>query len=155
MQIYWQNLNQREQGMVICATTITLLYLFYSLLFSPLNTAVKNKAKLLHEKQHTINWMLEVQPRIALTTAKKITSNELLTIISKKISVESFAQFPGQLQQTSAGEVLISFEKAPYIMVIQLLWNLQEEYVFNIKQIFMEKTPVAGVIKAAITLSVM
>uniref|UniRef100_UPI0018DB3975 type II secretion system protein GspM n=1 Tax=Legionella tunisiensis TaxID=1034944 RepID=UPI0018DB3975 len=72
-----------------------LFYLFYLLLYSPLTTAVSNKAAQLSEKQQTLTWMQQVhqQPK-KQKIQQSINNAKLLTLIGNQLGTGSLRFFP-------------------------------------------------------------
>lgn len=150
---YWQQWNDRERIMVVAAVLCALIYAFYLLIYSPLTTAVNNKTKQLAEKTDTLLWMKEAAKQRHPQQAPETTSNsKLLVIITSQLG-EQLKHFPYQLQQTAGGDIQLSFEQIPYAAAMQWLWTLNQHYKISLKQMRMDKTDTAGVIKWSVVIA--
>lgn len=150
---YWTNLNERERLLVAVGSITALIYLIYSLIFSPLSEAVNSRTLQLKEKQETLAWMQSIhqQPKNS-KTPQSIGNAKLLALIGNQLNESSFHSFTYQLQQTGAGEIQLSFERVPFNPFLSWLWALNESYAITLKQCLIEQTKTAGVVKLLIIL---
>jgi general secretion pathway protein M len=154
MRTYWANLNERERWIGGLGVACLLIYLFYLLIYSPLNTAVTNGRQQLIEKKETLAWMKDVQHQISNNKkANSINRNKLLTIIAAQLGNKPLQTFPYQLQQTSQGEIQLSFDEVPYSLFLKWLWALNQEYIIVINQLSAERTKTSGLVKLNIVIS--
>lgn len=154
MITYWTHLNEREKKMVGAAVIFSLVFVYYSLLYAPLSSGVREKTQLLQEKSSTLDWMKKAQKQKSTTLSKKTLDNsQLLTLLTSQLKDNKRLQFPFQVQQTSTGEIQLSFEKVPFNLFIEWLAQLNEHYYINIKQLNANKTDTPGITHLTLTLS--
>ncbi|RAP36935.1 MULTISPECIES: type II secretion system protein GspM [Legionella] len=154
MMNFWQNLSERDRLTLSIGLVFTVAYLFYLLIYSPLNTAVVSKTNQLEDKQKTLVWMKQINQRPRNSKEPEMINNgRLLSIISTQLSNTPFKTFAYQLQQTGPGDIQISYDKVPYTQFLQWLWQLNTDYAVILKQLSIDKTETAGVVKLTITLS--
>lgn len=146
---YWNNLNDRERLLAVIAGLLGLGYLLYLLVFSPLDKALTNRKQDLLEKKETLTWLQTIDaPSSQQSKKQQVLSNaQLLAQIGDQLAKSSFKQSSYQLQQTSAGEIQLSFEKVPFNPFLTWFWNLSADYAITIKQLSVEKTETAGIVK--------
>ena len=151
---YWQGLTNREKIMGVIGTALTLIFLLYQLVISPLLTTRAQQEAQLREKKMTLAFMQEAQKENLTGTQKKtINNNQLLTLIATQLATESFTKYPDHLQLTEEGNIQISFEKVPYPLFTKWLWTLQQENKqISLKQVSFEQTDTTGVIKVLVLL---
>lgn len=154
MRNYWNNLNERERWMASIGSLCILFYLFYLLLYSPLTTAVSNKAAQLSEKQQTLAWMQQVrqQPK-KQKVQQSINNAKLLTLIGNQLGTGSLRRFPYQLQQTGTGDIQLSYELVPFNQFLSWFWTLNNNYAIVLKQFSAERTSTAGVVKLQLVIT--
>lgn len=151
---YWNNLNERERWLTGIGSVITLIYLFYLLIYSPLTTSVNDKSKQLIEKQQTLSWMQQVrQLPLNKKTKRSISNTKLLTVIGNQLNEKNFQPFPYQLQLTGPGDIQLSFEHVPYKQLLLWLWTLNNDYAITLKQFTADRSETAGVIKLLIVIT--
>lgn len=155
MNKFWQNLNERERWMVGMAFLAVMAWVFYALLYSPVLEELETNTALLKEKMADLQWMKQLNPAsIQESSQKKVSNNQLITLIATELKNTNVQKFPYQLQQTSSGEIQLSFEKVPFQYIITWLAKLKENYRFTIKQFTVEKTETPGLTRFLLILSV-
>nr|WP_282596075.1 GspM family type II secretion system protein LspM [Legionella pneumophila] len=140
--------------MVIVAGVSLFIYGYYLLLYAPLSNQVNQKSTQLIEKTETLEWMKQVRMQKRSTKRKESVDNsQLLTILASQLKNNKTLKFPYQLQQTSSGDVQLTFDAVPFQNFIQWLAKINEVYSINIKQFDVEKTSTPGVTRLMIILS--
>ena len=154
MKAYWNSLNERERLVLSIGVGFCCCYLFYLLFYAPLARAVHNNARQLIEKQQTLVWLEQVRH---LHKAKKVpetlSSAKLLTVLAEQLNTTSFTQFPYQLKQTGVSDIQLIFEQVPYNAFIHWLSTINDKYTVSIKQLTIERTKTAGVVKLMVIIS--
>lgn len=154
MNKFWQNLNERERWMTGIAIAALASYIYYALLYSPIIEHLETNTELLQEKRVDLQWMKQTNPaNISNKAQKKVSNSQLITLISTELKNNNSLKFPYQLQQTSTGEIQLSFEKVPFQQMISWLASLKEQYRFIIKQFNVERTETAGLTRLLLILS--
>lgn len=154
MTDYFNNLNEREKWMVVGGGICFIAFLYYALLYSPLKTAVVQQSNQLVEQTSTLAWMNKVKQEGHLFDKKKTLDNgQLLTLVSTQLKVDQTLNSPFQLEQTSSGDVQLSFDEVPFNLFITWLAKINKTYSITIKQFDVQKTKTAGVTKLLIILS--
>lgn len=154
MKSYLNTLNERDRWALIGGAFCLGLYLFYLFLYHPLSNSVSEKSILLAEKTQTLDWMRQIQREGHSAKSKKVVDNgQLLTILATALKNNRTLNFPYQLQQTSSGDIQLSFERVPFKLFITWLAKIDEQYKILVKQLEVEKTDTPGVTHLAIILS--
>jgi len=148
LKTYWSQLNDRERVMMIVAGGCLLLYVYYALFYSTLDLAVQQKKDQVIEARSTWMWMQSVKQRDMHTKSLQTLSNgQLLTVFGQQLNQTSFQSYPYQLEQTSSGDIQLSFDQIPYHVFVTWLRNMTQHYAFTIKQLNMDKTDATGIVK--------
>lgn len=151
---YWNNLNIRERWAAIIGGGAALLYIFYAFVYSPLADAVTDKSIQLTEKQSTLAWMKQVKKTSStVDKPKPINNSRLLTMIATNLRADNYQKFTHELQQTGQGDIQLSFERVPYNLFLTWLWQLYSGYTISLKQVSIEKTDTAGVVKVLVIIA--
>ncbi len=154
MKSYLNNLNERERRMVFTALLVVVAYIYYALLYTPLAQGVEEKKRLLQEKVVTLAWMKKVQLQHVSTQKKQsIDNSQLLTLIANQLKNDTTLQFPYKLQQTSSGEIQLSYDKVPFNLFIEWLAKINERYYINVKQLSANKTTTPGITQIMLVIS--
>ena len=154
MKTYLMNLNEREQWMIFGAAVVVFIYIYYMFLYSPLITKVEQRTKQFKEKKATLVCMEHIKQQKPNNSNKQLVDNgKLLTLLATQLKNSTLLRFPYQLQQTSAGEIQLSFEQVPFKFFIQWLLQVDMKYSINMKQLEMNKTATPGMAQIMIVLS--
>jgi len=154
MKKYWQNLNDREQKMLVIAGVFTVLYLTYLLLFAPIIKAVDNKKNQLSLKKETLSWLEQAQKQQHETVRqKKLSNSQLLTLLSHQLKANKLVDFPHQIEQTGSGDIQISFDSVPFKNIFQWLEQLNKGYTVQIKQLNVERKESPGTVKLTLVIT--
>jgi len=74
MKAWWQQLNNREQRLVAAVSVVVFIFLFYSLVWQPLNESIAKSTKKLARQQTLLSWVSSETQRYKL--AKGNSSNK-------------------------------------------------------------------------------
>lgn len=154
MKTYLSTLNEREKLMVFSAVFCVLFYVYYFLLYSPLVFKVKERTEQLIEKSQTLEWMNKVaQKKPSSETKQSLDNGQLLTLLDSKLKDSPALKYPYNVQQTSSGEVQISFDKVPFNSFIEWLTQINQHYIIKVKQLEVNKTDTPGISQLMIVIS--
>lgn len=154
MTNYLANLNERERRMLYIGGVCLSIYLLYALIYSPLVSRVSQGKQQLVEKQATLAWMQEKRQQPLNTGVQRtINSSQLLTVIASQLQNKPFQKFAHQLQQTSQGDVELSFDTVPYTPVLRWFWELENQFAITLKQFEVHSSAKAGLVKLRMVLA--
>lgn len=154
MKTYLNSLNDREKWMVIGAGLCLILYVYYLFLYEPLHQKITQKSEHYIEKVDTLEWMKTINQTYHPAKSKQTLDNsKLLTLIASQLKEKETLKVPSQIQQTSAGEIQITFDEVPFTLFIHWLIQLNEQYQIIIKQFEVDRTDKPGVTHLMIILS--
>lgn len=154
MKAYIENLNEREKWMVITAILCIFVYAYYFFAYAPLKKQVLLKSEQLIEKNNTLLWM-KALPKYHpndKATFLKVDNSQLIALIAKQLKTSSISKFSYQLQQTTSGDIQLSFETVPYNTYIEWLVRINQNYSIVVKQFNSEKQAKPGFIHTTLLL---
>ena len=145
----WKNLNEREQAGLGVAGLFCVIYFFYLIIYSPLISAVANKNQQLQDKRETLAWMQKIQQQYHQVNKKtnSFDNGKLLALIASELNNPTFKVFTYHMEQTSSGDIQLSFEKIPYNAFITWLSKISHQYTIHIKTLHIEHTKTPGLVK--------
>ena len=82
-----------------------------------------------------------------------LSTSKLLTVLADRLNQTSFKQYPYQLQQTGVSDIQLVFDQVPYNPFVSWLWDINEQYAIAIKQLIIDRTETAGVVKLIIVIA--
>jgi len=151
---YLSTLNEREKWMVLGAALCIFVYIYYLLLYSPLASQVEARQVQLIEKMQTLEWLNKVKNIKSTKKVKQSVDNsQLLTLLATQLKNSTTLRFPYQLQQTSSGEIQLSFDQVPFKVFMEWLVNINNKYNINIKQFDVNKSATPGITQLMIILN--
>lgn len=156
MKQFWQQLNERDQSVLLVGGIIVCLYLIYLLIYSPLNNKVEHLEKDNHYQQELLTWIKQAKKSNKPTQQLEkqiITKDNALIKISQLINSHPTTKFPYQIQQTLSGKIQLSFEQVPFKMLMNSLIQLSKRTTIRIDQFSVFKTAKSGMVKSTIILS--
>lgn len=154
MKEHWDNLNERERWIVIGGLIFCGFYLFYVLIYSPLNSAIHGKTLQLQDKKDTLVWMQQVKSQYKpQQPLQSLGSGQLLTVLAEQLNTAAFKHFPYRLQQVGKGDIQLLFERVPYNTLVEWLWSFSKKYAITLQQLTIERVETSGLVKAMVILS--
>lgn len=154
MKSYLNSLNERERWTLIGGILCVVLYCYYLFLYEPFANKIRLKSTQLIEKTATLAWMEQVRlTHRAAPTKKAISHTQLLTLLAKQLKEANSLKFPYQLQQTSSGDIQLTFDEVPFGALIAWLMELNQNYALAIKQFDASKLDTAGMVKLTMLIS--
>lgn len=157
---WWSNLATRERRMVSIGGSLTFIFIFYQLLWSPYTVYVNDLRERIIVQQKTLAWMqaadaeLSVSTAVNRPTAVKTTPIVLLSLIKKQINQFGLSQSLKQLKQNSSDSVEIQFQKVNFDKMISLIIDTLDEQAVTITQMTVNPDKGIGVVNANIILKV-
>ncbi len=154
MKTYLSTLNERERWMLLAAGLCLIFYCYYLFFYSPLSYQVTQKSKQLEEKTATLEWMQKVRQQSQVSKTKKVVDNtQLLAILATQLKNDTTLKFPYQLQQTSTGDIQLTFDAVAFNLFIVWLEKFNRRYAITLKQFNAEHTTTPGVAHVMILIS--
>ncbi len=151
---YFEQLNERERRWLLVASIFLGLYLFYSLIYSPIKSLVQQKKVILQENKQTLQWMEQVYVRQKnIKPPESLSKEKLLTVLTNSLKTSKLKDFAYQLEQTSDEDIKLSFSKVPYNELVNWLWQFCGRYSLTVKLFSASSKDSSGVINVSVVLS--
>lgn len=144
------SINDRERLALLIGALCILIYLFYALVYRPLHTAVLDNRNQLKEKKETLAWMQTINKLpLRHSPPQAVSSSKLLTIMANELSRPPLKAFPVRLQQTSQGDIQLTFDSVPYLAFLKWLWLFNQHYTIGLKQVLIVKSNTPGLVNVS------
>ncbi|MGJ8692016.1 MAG: type II secretion system protein GspM [Thalassotalea sp.] len=146
MKDRWQALNQREQHLVIAMACFVGVFLFYLVIWQPVNDGIAAKEKKVKRQQELVVWMNDKKSAYtAANTGSQNNRNESLsTIVNRSASKQGIAIARVQPQ---GDEINISIDEVSFNILMDWLKNMAVTDGVSVKSVDLAKTDVKGVVK--------
>ena len=158
MKEWWENLQSREQNMVLLATIVSVIFLFYLIAWSPLVTARDNKRQQVENNQQLLSWMTAKSSEIKqlkLTNPnllKKDSKRSLLAIVDSLANQLGLRAAIKRIEPDGPHKATIWIEEMNFDALIHLLGQLDKRSNVKVNQADVSKLDQPGVVKAKIVL---
>lgn len=151
IKTYIDQLNHREKFLVIGTGIFVLLCVLYFGVYEPLTNQKIESQRMLADKQQTLAWMKQVSQFAGRSSRQAIQSNsQLLTVLTEQLSKPELEAFRYQLQQSSSGNVQLSYDSVPFNQFTQWLLQFQSTFSVNIERLTATKEDKAGMVQITV-----
>lgn len=147
MKAWWQQLNNREQQLVLVMSVVMAIFILYSLIWQPLNQSlVDGKAKL-SRQQALLTWVEEGSERYlqAKRAGAASRSNASLSSIINRTSRQSNITITRM--QPQGDELQVWIDEISFNRLLTWLEMLASREGLQVKNIDLSKTEQPGVVR--------
>ena len=158
MKDWWNNLQAREQNMVLIASIVVVLFLFYSVAWAPLVKARDNKRMQVENNQQLLSWM---QAKSTEVKQLKLTNPNILRSDSKRsllAIVDSLANRLGlraairQIQPDGPHAATVWIDEIDFDALSTMLGQLDKNSNVIVREANITKLDKVGLVKARLIL---
>ncbi len=141
----WQQLNGREQSLVVAMSLIIVIFLFYSLIWQPLNNNLIKSTKKLERQQKLLTWVQnKTSQYIQVRSLGNRASGSLTGIINRtsrpqKITITRM--------QPQGDDLQVWVEEVPFDKLLSWLEQLVNKEGLIIKAIDISNTEQVGIVR--------
>ena len=155
---WWQNLQTREQQLVLFAGVVVIIFVFYSLAWSPLVNARNIKKTHVENNQELLAWMnaksAEVkQLRLVNPNALRSDNNRsLLAIVDSLANQLGLRSAIKQIEPNGQNNVTIWMDEINFDALITMLGQLEKRSNVLVTEASVNKLEQPGLVQARILL---
>lgn len=158
MKDWWNNLQSREQSFVLIACIVVAIFLFYSMVWSPLNQARDDKRMQVENNQQLLTWMrsksTEVK-QLKLTNPNALRSDSkrsLLAIVDSLANRLGLRSAIRQIQPDGPHNATVWIDEIDFDALSTMLGQLDKNSNVKVTEANISKLEKAGLVKARILL---
>lgn len=147
IKAWWQGLQGREQRLVMALSAATLLIVFYSLIWQPLNESLANKAKRVESRQALLTWVNDNTARyqqLQSATGQKPSTGSLSSIINRTANSQ---QLTITRMQPQGDELQVWLDSAPFTQLLFWLEHLANVEGLQVDAIDLTKGDTPGEVR--------
>lgn len=157
MKDWWLNLSLRDKQMVILGSLVVMIFLIYTIIWSPLDNANVNLRSHIQHSRETLNFMQQADHRIQLllkeSTAQTHTSTEsLLGTMQTEMNHSEFSSHVTQLREAENDSVQFNLTKIDFDQLLVFLTSVWKKYHFIVSRISVIPTGVPGEVTVDVTI---
>lgn len=155
--LLWLNqLEPREQRVLIGGTFLTIGLLTYFMLWQPLLEAQHNLLTRVAAQQATFVWMQNAAQQIQQLRSKtpdnsKNSKQPIQAVIENSLQTGNLAKLTKRLDSKSDREIRVDFEQMNFTDLVSWLATLQNQYAIQIQNINITRLSAADSVKVQIT----
>jgi len=141
----WRQLNSREQSLIAVMSVVIVVFLFYSLVWQPLNTNLIKSAKKLERRQELLAWVqTKTQQYHQVSKTGKHVSGSLTSIVNRTSRQKSIVV---TRMQPQGDDLQIWVDEVPFEKLLAWLDQLVEKEGLLIKALDINSAENVGVVK--------
>ncbi len=146
MKAWWQQLNSREQRLVACMAIAVLVFLFYSLIWQPLNDNLAKTQQKLVRQQALLSWVSDNTERYkqAIKGSGRASSGSLSSIVNRTARQQ---QIIITRMQPQGDDLQVWIDEVPFNQLLSWLEQLSMAEGLNVKGIDLTKGEDLGVVR--------
>lgn len=142
----WQQLNEREQRVLLCLIPVVIIFILYSFIWQPLNESVaKNEAKLARQ-QALLTWVEENSARVkaSSTSGRRASKGSATSIVNR--TAKQYQITISRIQAQGKG-VQVWVDEVPFNTLLLWLERLSDQEGLNVSNIDLSVTDKSGVVR--------
>lgn len=158
MKDWYMKLSSRERIMVLSASSVTGIFIFYILLWQPVADSYAKTKNNVAMAETTISWMKNAateinQLRGGTTLAERPQGKQfVLGLVDKTAKNAGLGSVLKRVQPEGDSGVKIWFESAPFDEIINWLDTIQSEHGLVVNEINVEETDTTGLVNIRVSL---
>lgn len=147
MKAWWLGLNTREQRLVGSLGGVVLIFLFYSLVWQPLNDNITNTEKKVVRQQELLVWVKQEISRYQANSgnAKRPKNNASLSSIVNQAANRSGIAITRI--QPQGDDLQVWIDNIAFNNLLQWLEQLSQQHGLMIKNIDLDATDINGEVR--------
>ncbi len=159
LQGRWQSFNTREKYSVLTGASLIGIFLFYVLIWSPLNSHLADlRTEILREKK-TAAWMQAADQTLRTVDSKqsKLSAKRLsqrINLVQEDLRQAPLHENITQLTQSAPNEIRCVFDRVDFDTFVPWLMMFSEERNLTIKQATVRRLNQVGLVQVELVLQV-
>lgn len=145
MKEKWQNLNAREQKLVIGMAVVVICFLFYSMIWQPLNDGIEKAQKKVDRQTELLAWVKEKTEIAKQSKSNRRSSGGSISSIVSKTAKRNNVVIT-RIQPTG-DDIQVWIDQVVFSHFLQWLNQLVISEGLHVKAVDLSDTDQAGVVK--------
>lgn len=158
LTLKYQSLTQRDRIMVIAASVIMAITLFYLLVWEPLYQGLETQRQQYESQQSIIIWMQEASAEVKTlkrSGAKTVSSSKqpVSLIIEQSAKISGLKNNLGKLESSGKEGARVKLETASFDQMLIWLNTLEKRHGITVTSANIERAEKSGTVNARLTFS--
>jgi len=138
----------RDRRVLLIISVLCAMLLSELVIYIPWDQSLKHQMQQVADEQSMINFLQDT-PQLA-AQKPTLTNSQFLAYISEQLHQPEFKGFTYKLQQISAQEVRLIFERVPYATLMHWLWLMSNNQHVIFSQLDLTQISVPGLVRASV-----
>lgn len=143
MKQKWQQLQPREQQLVLISAILLVVFISYSLIWQPLNANILKAEQKLARQQQLLTWVMEQGQTLQAGASAPQASGSLTSIVN---STARQAGIKVSRMQPKGDSLQLWLDDIAFDQLLAWLLQLKQNYQLNIEAIDITNTDTQGVV---------
>ena len=142
----WQQLNEREQKLVLAMSVVIGIFLFYSLVWQPLNNNIAKTSDKIERQQQLLSWVESETTRYQQARQSGQLTNKggsLSSVVNRSANQQGIVI---DRMQPQGSDLQVWIEQVPFDQLMAWLDQLMNNNGVKVKAIDVTNTDTAGVV---------
>jgi general secretion pathway protein M len=158
MKAWWQQLNRRQQRLVMIAGLILLALLVYVQLWEPLAEARQAERERVAHNQALVDWLVAVRPvaeqmRREGSSRRDLGGRSLLGLSDETARAAGLAGALTRIEPAGQDQVRVWLDGAEFLAVMNWLERLSRDHPVEVVQLAVDRAQRSGQVNVRVTLS--
>jgi len=159
LQHWYQGLQQRERLLVLAASVVIVVTLFYLIIWEPVHKSLEEQTQKYQSQQGILQWMQNAATEVNALKAsgsanKRTSSNQPVTLlVEKSATTAGLKPYLSKLESTSDKGARVTIEAASFDQLLLWLNTLQTKYGISITSANLDRDDKPGAVNARMTLN--
>lgn len=154
----YQQLQKREQNMLLAMSVVVIITLFYLLIWEPLFNASTLESERLQSQKKILLWMQDAQQQVAELRSSgqlispAVANQSINTLIERSAISAGIRSAIDKLDSDGKQAMKVQLKSVEFDKLMQWLGKLQNEYGITPKHVTINRLEEAGMVNGRLTL---
>lgn len=156
MKAWWDTLSTRERGLLAGGVALTLLLLFYLLVWEPFQTSNRRLRQSVAEQRADLAWMRQAAQEVkrlrGIAGAQPTDGRSLLTLVDQTARAAGLGNTLKRVAPQGDDKLSAQLDAVEFDKLIPWLGALEQDYRITINSLSVDRTDIPGQVNARLVL---
>jgi len=159
LQHWYQGLQQRERLLVLAATVMIAVTLFYLIIWEPIHKSIEEQTQKYQSQTNILHWMQVASKEVNMLKAsgganKTISSTQPVTLlVENSATTAGIKPYLSKLESTSDKGARVTIDAASFDQILLWLNTMQTKYGIAVTSANLDRDDKPGAVNARMTLN--
>ena len=159
MRERWQQLQNRERGLIVLAAVVIVLVLLWTFVWEPLQQSSQDNRARIAEQQSLLLWLESIEPEVQRLRAEQnartgIGNRSPISLIDQTARAAGLAGALQRIEPASSNQVRVVFEQVEFAGLMEWLSSLLAEQPYRVEQFSGQRGLSTGRVDAVLVFTV-